>query len=1428
MNHIYRIVWNQTKACWQAVCETANGHPRGTSSRRASGTSRNAASVRPRTQLKLSHATLLCGFGLMTATVGAAPTGGQVSAGTATISQSGATTTIQQASQKAAIDWTGFSVGKTESVRFNQPNASAITLNRVTGTERSEILGSLSANGQVFILNPNGVLFGKGAQVNVGGIVASTLRMSNEDFMAGNFRLTEGPNARASVSNEGEIRVAEGGVLALIAPVVTNTGTLAAPQGSVLMAAADAVSVTLQDGSLVSYTLDKGNLQALVDNGGVIHAEGGHVVLTAKGLDALSKAVVNHSGIIEAQTVATKNGVVELLGDMELGQVNLSGRVDASAPKGGDGGSVETSAAKVSLTDDAHITTVSALGKVGKWLLDPTDLTIAPSGGDLTGRVISDQLARNDVVLQSTQGASNGNGDIFVKDRISWTSGTSLSLLAGRNILINAEINASGSGAGVALNTGLFGGGQYVLGAGGRITLSGASPEFAINGENYKVIQTVAQLQAMNDNLLGRYILGTDINASATSNWNGGKGFLPIGQGASNFMGVLDGLGHQVNGLYINRPSESEVGLIGSMEATVRNIGVSGANITGLDSVGALAGQLRWGSSVSQSFASGKVTGRGNVGGLIGFATPYHYGVPYWCSQCIAIDQSYADVAVAGQGGVGGLVGTIDQTSITNSYAVGNVSSPEIVGGLVGHNWSSYIVNSYSSGQVQGQASGVGGLVGLRNGNVINSHYDSQTSGLPGGNTTAEMKQQATFSGWDFNGVWRIVEGSSYPILRALTKDKITLTVSAANETKVYNAEPWNPDPSNYISYAGFAVGDNSGSLSGVLRLEGAAIGAIDVGRYGYSGAGLSSQKYEISYLPGYLTITPSPISVSGARPYDASNKAYAESVTSLNGVFGRDKGLVSVTAGSGVLSGVNVGEWALSSLDTLTLGGQAAGNYRLVASESKWAISPRPLIIVPFDATKTYGDPDPKLSYVIAGGGLLGNDILAGELGRAPGENAGSYAINKGSLVAGSNYSIQINEPLSHLLINQRPLSLIGERKFDGTNKAYASDVIRLSGFVGEEDRKSIVLVAGGYGDLDAPTIGKRSVTSVSGFAIVGVGAENYFITTNGSVWNVINSFVVDCSLTGTCSQMGEKYPYNSNIGESIPYVDDFSKNAYSYSSERVGGGDEIGVSHYYHGKRFNLFWPMTEVSVNEGRFVFVNYKPVAVTATLYNREKKEVTSFVIPPAIGVGPISAVSDFIDAPISNFGGLLSSAKTLGGRVSEVNIPPEIDIRGMEVSYTVSDRRSMVSSCIGVVMGGIDIVSSIAEILNPSDVGVSDFRSYVEEIALDALGDPLLGTSISSVIMSEMNSFEKANAVLKEINAFLVGKVEERLLRLGAAYYEDGLPKAFVEKVNSISILKKAVNGYSSAEKASEMINAINWMYAFKNPTIVETDLIGFK
>lgn len=1192
MNHIYRIVWNQTTACWQAVCETAKGHPR--------GTSRRASVKQSHSRLRPSHAAMLCGFGLMASTVGAAPTGGQVSAGAAFITQSGATTTIQQASQRAAIDWTGFSVGKTESVRFNQPNASAITLNRVTGTERSDIQGSLSASGQVFILNPNGVLFGKGAQVNVGGIVASTLRMSNEDFMAGNFRLTEGPNARASVSNEGEIRVAEGGVLALIAPVVTNTGTLAAPQGSVLMAAADAVSVTLQDGSLVSYTLDKGNLQALVDNGGVIHAEGGHVVLTAKGLDALSKAVVNHSGIIEAQTVATKNGVVELLGDMEVGQVNLSGRVDASEGSGLSGGKVETSAANVTVLDSALVSTSSALA-YGDWSIRSRSPTVAQSGFSESSSIISatslsKSLSNGNVSIFSI-GNSENFLDITINQSVSWTADTRLSLEAKRNININSNLALSGDHAGLSMVYGYthhdiyYWGGSRLRTAGGEIrysngatvSLTGESPFFAKGSpgivQPYTVINKlggeadvgVSTLQGIHGNGWGYYVLGADIDASATATWNGGKGFAPIVPALLNYYyyGPLtktipfafDGLGHSIRNIYINRPDESKVGLFGRLDVgRVENLKVTGI-VSGLDSVGLIAGVVGHsdgcmyycGASTIEMTtfegvsAAGSVRGRDYVGGIVGSGLTLISRSSAEVSVLgvtnvggiigaggVSLSQSYSQGSVTGDANVGGLVGAVGPgqidgwgaaAQISDSYSLATVAADAgPAGGLVGRSYGGLwggtpISNTYSAGRVTGALAG--GLVGQNDleSEPVSSYWNVDTSGLSSsrggvGLNNASMSRKANYSGWDFNEVWRIVEGSSYPMLRALTKDKITLTVSAANETKVYNAEAWNPNPSNYISYAGFAVGDNSGSLSGVLRLEGAAIGAVDAGTYGYSGAGLWSQKYEISYLPGSLTITPSSISVSGARPYDASNKAYAESVTSLNGVFERDKGLVSVTSGSGVLSGVNVGEWALSSLGTLSLGGKTAGNYQLVASGSTWAISPRPLIIIPFDATKTYGDPDPKLGYMIAGDGLLGNDILAGELGRAPGENAGSYAINKGSLVAGSNYSIQINVPLSHLLINQRPVSLIGERVFDGTDKAYSKDLIRLSGLLDE----GIVLAAGGYGYLDAVEVGNRALVSVGGLSLEGGLAGNYFLTTVGSQWSVKRAISIDCALANSC----------------------------------------------------------------------------------------------------------------------------------------------------------------------------------------------------------------------------------------------------------------------------------------------------------------------
>src|SRR5262252_9857797 len=169
------------------------------------------ASVRPVARA-VAFALLACA-----APVWAGPTGEQVVAGQASVSRSGANTLITQGTDRAAINWQTFGIASDESVRFAQPSASSIALNRVLGQNPTEIFGSLTANGQVFILNPNGVLFGKGAQVDVAGLVASTLNLSNEDFMAGRYPFSGTPlsSGAGSVVNQGDI-TANGGYVAFI------------------------------------------------------------------------------------------------------------------------------------------------------------------------------------------------------------------------------------------------------------------------------------------------------------------------------------------------------------------------------------------------------------------------------------------------------------------------------------------------------------------------------------------------------------------------------------------------------------------------------------------------------------------------------------------------------------------------------------------------------------------------------------------------------------------------------------------------------------------------------------------------------------------------------------------------------------------------------------------------------------------------------------------------------------------------------------------------------------------------------------------------------------------------------------------------------------------------------------------------------------
>ncbi|MGD9555351.1 MAG: filamentous hemagglutinin N-terminal domain-containing protein, partial [Arcobacteraceae bacterium] len=240
----------------------------------------------------------------------AAPSGGVVTSGSATISQNGTTTNINQSTQKATINWQKFSVASNETVNFNQPNVNSITLNRVIGNEKSIINGALNANGQVWILNSNGVLFGKNASINTAGLLATTAQLSDMDFNAGNYHFK---NATAnSVINEGTITISDAGSVILASNEVRNQGTIKAIKGKVHLVGSSEYTINLNGNSLVNLKVNKGVLDALVENSGHIIADGGEIYLTTNAVNELLKGVVNNTGVIEANSLDGLTGHVEL------------------------------------------------------------------------------------------------------------------------------------------------------------------------------------------------------------------------------------------------------------------------------------------------------------------------------------------------------------------------------------------------------------------------------------------------------------------------------------------------------------------------------------------------------------------------------------------------------------------------------------------------------------------------------------------------------------------------------------------------------------------------------------------------------------------------------------------------------------------------------------------------------------------------------------------------------------------------------------------------------------------------------------------------------------------------------------------------------------------------------------------------------------
>lgn len=505
----------------------------------------------------------------------ASPIGGQVTTGSAVINQNGLVTTINQSTNKASINWESFNIGTHETVNFVQPNASSITLNRVIGMTNSLIEGVMNAKGQVFLINPNGVIFAHGSSINVGGLVASTLNITDANFQSGNY-IFEGSNQNG-ILNMGTITANDGGYVSLIGKTVQNEGIIAATLGNVQLAGGDKISLNINGNSLIKLTIDQGTLNALVENKGLIKADGGQVYLSTQSLNAILDGMVNNTGVIEAQTLNDVTGKVVLYA--HGGTANIGGTITAKD------GFVETSGDKVKIDDHFII-------KANEWLIDPVDFIVSATGGDITGTALSNNLTGTSVTIQSSSGNSGTNGDIFINDAVTWNSGKTLTLNAYHNIYINSAITANNSGK-VALYYG-----QGALATGNTATYIINAPinlsagqnfdtKLGSNGvvTNWTVITdlgnegstTRTDLQGISGALAGNFVLGANIDASTTSSWNSGAGFQPLGNNASTpFTGKFDGLGHTISNLAVNQSTFNFDSVFGYTQGSlIRNIGLA-------------------------------------------------------------------------------------------------------------------------------------------------------------------------------------------------------------------------------------------------------------------------------------------------------------------------------------------------------------------------------------------------------------------------------------------------------------------------------------------------------------------------------------------------------------------------------------------------------------------------------------------------------------------------------------------------------------------------------------------------------------------------------------------------------------------------------------------------------------------------------------
>ena len=1090
LNHVFRLVWSDHLLTWVPVPEGTSG--RGKRGRAGTAT-RVAAAI-----LTLASMSALAGgsSGL--------PTGAQIVQGSGSISQTANTLTINQATQKLVTNWQSFNIGAGNTVQFNQPSASAVALNRVLGGEVSTIQGALRSNGQVFLLNPNGVLFSSTARVETGGLLASTLSMSDADFMAGRYRLSG--DSTASVINEGQILTRNGAGLALVAAKVVNRGELQGDGGTVALVSAS--DVTLDLGGAVPVQIKRGALDSLIENGGAIRADGGHVILTAQAADALSRSVINQTGVIRARTLSTgARGEIDLLGDMDHGQLNVGGQLDASAPNGGDGGHIETSAAHVDTAVGLSVDAGSRLGQGGTWLIDPYDYTInATAATNIatalnSGTSVTVTTQANNTSYGST---GSGSGDITVASAITKTAGgnATLTLQADRSIYVNSAItsttgqlgitlsaanNASSSlgGVNVAANLGSNGGRILIGGAGGnQTTAQSYGIGYALNATaSTPAVQigTNVSIQSAGGNITingrsaatnsGSYSAtkgGIYVLSGATVDTGGGMLYMS-GISAGSGADKVFGFGVEANSGTVTtfKTSSTTGAIVVDAQNTTNALGA-----LGLVNNGSQARVQFWAPSVAHMLF--RINGN-NKATTFTQSPPCNPGYPNCGTMVIpGGNQSYTS---AGYNVVnmamtplyifsGDASRVYDGTTNATGLPLTSLGGPN--GFVMGDLGS---VNFTTPSKNVGAYTTLTGAAGNPN-TYTSGGTDYAVAYYSQGTYTITQKTINSFSAG--NKVYDGTTAASVTGSGIVTGDAVTINATGG--------------------FASANVGNNI-----TVNVSGVSLSGADAGNYLVSGGGSISTTANITPAP--LTVTAS----NASKTYNGSTYSGGNGV-SYSGFVNSET--TSVLGGTLSYSGDSQGAVNAGSY-TITPAGLTSSNYTIGYANGVLTVNPATLTLTANTASRQYGSSNPGFSGSVSGlvnGETLANvttGTLAFSSAATSSSNVGTYAINGSGLSANNgNYTfVQAAGNSAALTITPAPLTVTANnasKTYDGQAWTGGNGV-GYSGFV-NGDTSSLLTGTLSYSGNSQGAVNAGSYT----FTPQGLSAGNYTLSYSGGTLTI------------------------------------------------------------------------------------------------------------------------------------------------------------------------------------------------------------------------------------------------------------------------------------------------------------------------------------